>query len=325
MNSRAGTIGATGQLQSAAGQAIAPNASAPTPAVPLTSTVRASAVFALTRPLSVLPPELRLRSAEWGVLFAITGAHTVTQVGQRLGLTPSERDRAFAKLASAGLVSERELAFGEYLAAITTIGDAEPKTIAELLGQAPLRPLDAPVATATNAASVAGSLAPTGPGKPGSPPANPTLAASPSGPPPAAASTRRAGNVKPAAANGIELLAALPFEPLPSPQAPEASPSIAAGLTRDPRKDPVMSSAPRGLSLAALMRFIVELSGDDDKGQLDIYRVFVRLDPTLLRQNGISTLRFADDRIVRDPALIEQLVVAVEHTLAVALPDGVWV
>lgn len=89
-----------------------------------------------------------------------------------------------------------------------------------------------------------------------------------------------------------------------------------------PMTDP---SPSRGLSLRALMRFIVDRAADVDAGQLDVYRSFIRLDPKLLRQHGITTLRFEDDRVVRDPELLGEIVSSVEQTLGVRCPPDVFV
>jgi|CXWL01.1.fsa_nt_gi hypothetical protein len=258
------------------------------PAAPLASgseatpslSTRGSAVYALTRSFDNLPPDLRLRSADWGVLFAITGRHTVGQIGEQLGLTAAERDRAFARLRAAGLLVERDLALDEYLRAAAASGDPEPRTFAELLRGGIVKP----TAKSTPA------------GPTSSAPARPTAAASPS----AAAATRTTPRLAPP-----------PFQPLPLPEP-----------TSMPMNDP---SPARGLSLRALMRFIVDRAADVDAGQLDVYRSFIRLDPKLLRQHGITTLRFEDDRVVRDPELLGEIVSSVEQTLGVRCPPDVFV
>lgn len=113
-------------------------------AAPTSLSIRGSAVYALTRSFDNLPPDLRLRSADWGVLFAITGRHTVGQIGEQLGLTTAERDRAFARLRTAGLLVERDLALDEYLRAAAASGDPEPRTFAELLRGGIVKPTAKP-------------------------------------------------------------------------------------------------------------------------------------------------------------------------------------
>jgi hypothetical protein len=73
------------------------------------------------------------------------------------------------------------------------------------------------------------------------------------------------------------------------------------------------------------MNLIETEAGSREAGQLDIYRVFVRVDTSLLKRNGIETLRFTDDRLVSDPELEQALVRSVKRTLGLNCPDSVWV
>lgn len=82
---------------------------------------------------------------------------------------------------------------------------------------------------------------------------------------------------------------------------------------------------PRALSLKALMSFIRKRSPDETAGQLDVYRAFLRVDPELLKRHGITTLRFEDDRVVRDAELQERILSSVESTLGVRCPPDVFV
>lgn len=84
-------------------------------------------------------------------------------------------------------------------------------------------------------------------------------------------------------------------------------------------------SAPRNLSLRALMNVIEKQAGTREAGQLDVYRVFVRVDTSLLRRNGIETLRFTEDRLVADPELQQAIVRSVKKTLGLDCPQSVWV
>ena len=96
------------------------------------SRVPPAAVYGLATAVDRLPADLRLRSLEWGVLFAVTGRHTVAQSGGHLGLEPAERDGAFARLLELGLLAERPLSAGEYLRAAATV-DGEPQTLTGFL------------------------------------------------------------------------------------------------------------------------------------------------------------------------------------------------
>jgi hypothetical protein len=91
------------------------------------------------------------------------------------------------------------------------------------------------------------------------------------------------------------------------------------------RKENRPMPRPRKLSLRALMNLIEANSGGREAGQLDIYRVFVRIDTSLLKKNGIETLRFAEDRFVSDPELEQAIVRSVKKTLGLDCPDTLWV
>lgn len=91
-----------------------------------------AAVYELAAAVDRLPESLRLRCLEWGVLFAITGRHTVAQIGGHLGLASEERDGAFRRLLETGLIAERPLSASEYLRAAATV-EGEPVALAEFL------------------------------------------------------------------------------------------------------------------------------------------------------------------------------------------------
>lgn len=84
-------------------------------------------------------------------------------------------------------------------------------------------------------------------------------------------------------------------------------------------------SGSRKLSLRALMNLIESQAGSREAGQLDIYRVFVRVDTSLLKRSGIETLRFTEDRLVSDPELQQAIVRSVKKTLGVDCPESLWV
>lgn len=108
------------------------------------------------------------------------------------------------------------------------------------------------------------------------------------------------------------------FEPLPLPE-----PEIAMQSTLSPQNLNPQPAPP--LSLRAVMRFVVDQARDADAGQLDVYRAFVRLDPLLLRRNGITTLRFEEDRLLTDPDLKRALLQSVEQVVGRSCPPDVFV
>jgi hypothetical protein len=238
------------------------------PRVPL------AAVYELATAVDRIPADLRLRSFEWGLLFAVTGRHTVAQIGSHLGLAAAERDGAFARLLELGLLAERPLTAGEYLRAAATV-DGEPVTLTGFLRAGLTGPGLDPV------------LAPeTGPVFDNTAPALPVSGLDPVG-----------------------------FEPLALPEEDI--------VMRIP--DLPAPAVPPVLSLRAVMRFVSEQSGDADAGQLDIYRAFVRVSPQLLRRNGITTLRFEEDRLLTDPDLQDALLASVEQVVGRSCPPEVFV
>jgi hypothetical protein len=242
--------------------------------------VSPAAVYELARAVDRLPADLRLRSLEWGTLFAVTGRHTVAQIGSHLGLSPLERDAVFGRLLELGLLAERPLSAGEYLRAAATV-DGEPRTLAGFLRG--------------GLAAPEGELVTDAP----SPTPEPPQASEAAQPPPPATTS----------------LALDTFEPLTLPEEETLMkiPELRA------------AAAPRPLSLRAVMRFITEQSGDADAGQLDIYRAFVRVSPQLLRRNGITTLRFEEDRLLIDPDLQQAILTSVEHVVGRSCPPDVFV
>jgi len=233
-------------------------------------TIHPGAVFELVRDLSTLSESLRLNNVEWGLLFAVTGKHTVYQIGAHFALSAAERDRAFSRLLAAGLIRERAVSYSEYLRAMATIRDDEPKTLGRFLRAG---------------AAIAG--------RPGA-----------IGPPPDAGQddvnlTRAVPTVD---SSGVK------FEPLAAP--------VSSPLS--------VESGGRRLSLKALMRFILSRAPDTNSGQLDVYRVFIRVNTKLLKSNGITTLRFEDDHLVSDPELKSAILSSVRKTLGVTCPQEVF-
>jgi hypothetical protein len=259
-------------------------------------------VYQLKRPLAELPENLRLRNQEWGVLFAVTGEHSCAQIATLLRMTPEERDRVFGRLAAIGLIEERPLSYGEYLRALASWRDDEPKPLAAFLrGGAAMAP--------------AGGAAPIPPvGKRPAPP-----------PPPPVVTADSDLNITRAlptfdrrqvvAAGEPPIPAFLPLEPI----------APAAAAAPRPEAAPPDAARKKTLSLKALMQLILGRAGDPQSGQLDVYRVFIRVNTKLLQKNGITTLRFQEDRLIEDPELQHALVASFEKALGVPCPPEVFV
>jgi hypothetical protein len=100
------------------------------------------------------------------------------------------------------------------------------------------------------------------------------------------------------------------FEPL-SIDSPDES--GAWRLAEDWRVNPARERA-EALSLRAVLDFLMARAADPESGQLDVYRTFLRIDSDLLRQNGITTLDFDDDRWIDDPPLVAAILASLERT-----------
>lgn len=219
----------------------------------MTPSVRASAVYRHAQAPSSLPHGLRLRALEWGVFFAATGRHSVAQVGRALAIADADRDAAFARLLSAGLLVERELSLGEYVRAAASSGEDRELDLREFLAVPAASPLASPPAAGHSAAAL----------------------------------------------------------PTPPAFVPLAVPAVAP-------------KPARRLSLKALLTAIAGRASSPEAGQLDVYRVFLQVDPRLLERNGITTLRFTEERDIHDPQLQQAIVAAVEHVLGMAVPAAAW-
>ncbi|MDX1997803.1 MAG: hypothetical protein SF066_08780 [Thermoanaerobaculia bacterium] len=80
----------------------------------------------------------------------------------------------------------------------------------------------------------------------------------------------------------------------------------------------------RRLRLRALLDFLAEGAASAEDGQMNAYRLFIRLDPDVLRRSGIKTLRFEEDRHIDEPELVAQIVAAVEAVFGRPCPDRVF-
>ncbi len=224
-----------------------------------------AAVFVAVPP-GELPADLRLRAAEWGVYFSLTGKHTVAQLCAHLELAASEVERAIGRLVELGVASEATLSLGDYLQAAATVEVDEPMPLGHYLRGGLAGPSEAAVRAEPSAE--------------------------------------------------LETLDPLPFEPLPLAEQ-ESDVSIADLSVPGP-------AAARQISLRALMDVLMRRAPDPDSGQLDVYRTFLRVDPELLRRNGIVTLHFEDDRVVSDPELLGAIVASVERTLGGPAPARIY-
>ena len=282
------------------------------------STILPSAVYELCQNLSDLPETLRLRSLEWGVLFSVTGRHTVAQIGDLLGVPPALRDATFARLLDGGLLKERPLSYGEYVRAAATAGDEEPRSLAEFLRSGATWPAEARDTAVIRTVE----------------------AGPPSQEAPLAAAERvllkdMSDGYDPTVTRAVPTVSrdeVLAFKPLASPAVESGEPEDVAGSPTsaedsviDKEKKPDTNGEPKRMSLRALMGYILDRAPDLNSGQLDIYRVFIRVDTKLLKRNGITTLRFKEDCPVDDPELQAAIQTSLQATLGLSCPQQVFI
>ncbi len=282
-----------------------------------TSKNQAAIVYQLKRSLAELPDSLRLRNHEWGALFAVTGQHSCAQIGTLLGLEAEERDRTFERLHSFGLIEERPLSYGEYLRAVASGRDEEAKSLGAFLRGGQAMPRARSAMAPADSAGLSGGI-PRLPSSPGvvSPPV-PAISrtAPPPSPPPVLT-----------ADSDLNITRALPT--YDRQKLIEATVEAALSPAFLPLETPAVGSAALGrnaLSLKALMQFILGKASDVQTGQLDIYRVFIRINTKLLQRNGITTLRFEEDRLIEDPELQSAIATSVEKALGMTCPPEVFV
>lgn len=235
-----------------------------------------------------LPDDLRLRALEWALYFAVTGKHTVGELGRRMRAADLESEAAFSRLVGLGLIEEQELGASEYVSALAASGDRDERTLREFL---------------VNVAT----------------------------PAPASVQTEESGEVPHHETSAEPRLPQVADQAVSSPRiAPRGRVAPPLAFKRLPSPDEVpkenrLMSRSRKLSLRALMNLIEKQAGSREAGQLDIYRVFVRVDTVLLRRSGIETLRFTEDQLVSDPELEQAIIRSVKKTLGLDCPETVWV
>ncbi len=124
-------------------------------------------------------------------------------------------------------------------------------------------------------------------------------------------------------------------EPSPAEQLSETEmlQTQPAAPTRSPRHisipfEPLESPSEmkqRAVSLLNLMQYIMSQSRDQTSGQLAVYRVFMGINTNLLRRNGITSLRFTEDRVVDDPELLDALEASLQRALGLPFPESAFV
>ncbi|MCE0497142.1 MAG: hypothetical protein LV481_04260 [Methylacidiphilales bacterium] len=82
--------------------------------------------------------------------------------------------------------------------------------------------------------------------------------------------------------------------------------------------------AARTMSLQSVIQFILNQHPDPTAGHLATYQVFMGISTQLLKRNGITSLRFQDDRLITDPELQTAIAENIQRVLKVPCPEEVF-
>jgi len=80
----------------------------------------------------------------------------------------------------------------------------------------------------------------------------------------------------------------------------------------------------RSMSLQSVIQFILNQTSDPTAGHLATYQIFMGIDTQLLKRNGITSLRFQDDRFITDEALQDAIAQNILKILRVPCPEAVF-
>ena len=120
-------------------------------------------------------------------------------------------------------------------------------------------------------------------------------------------------------------------EPSEAPPAPKPGTSTAeVKTTPAPAFSPLpkpsaTTTPPRTMSLQNVIQFILNQNPDPTAGHLATYQVFMGIDTQLLKRNGITSLRFQDDRYITDAELQTAISDNIKKVLGVTCPDDVFI
>jgi hypothetical protein len=91
------------------------------------------------------------------------------------------------------------------------------------------------------------------------------------------------------------------------------------------QKPAAAPSTARAMSLQSVIQFILNQNPDPTAGHLATYQVFMAIDTQLLKRNGITSLRFQDDRLITDPELQTAITDNIQKVLKITCPEDVFV
>ncbi len=90
------------------------------------------------------------------------------------------------------------------------------------------------------------------------------------------------------------------------------------------QKPSVPTPTVRAMSLQSVIQFILNQNPDPTAGHLATYQVFMGINTDLLKRNGITSLRFQDDRFITDTELQTAIRENIQKVLKVACPEQVY-
>ena len=119
-----------------------------------------------------------------------------------------------------------------------------------------------------------------------------------------------------------------PSDPEPiKPRAPDRPAAVgdqAAPTFRPLPKPTATAPTVRSMSLQAAIQFILNQTSDPTAGHLATYQVFMGINTQLLKRNGITSLRFQDDRLITDPELQQAISENITKVLKVECPEDLF-
>jgi hypothetical protein len=113
-------------------------------------------------------------------------------------------------------------------------------------------------------------------------------------------------------------------EYLKSTESPESSTQETVPAFSPLQKPSATSTPVRTMSLQSVIQFILNQNPDPTAGHLATYQVFMGIDTQLLKRNGITSLRFQDDRFITDAELQKAIIDNIQKVLGMTCPEDVF-
>lgn len=235
--------------------------------------------------------KLRLRPGEWMLLEAVDGWHTIGEILEAGEWDEPSTEASLEKLLKLGLIRQNEYSWEDYCHRFREEDEEESEETAGVEAPAKEEPGIPLTAAAPELVPAAGAPTPEGaaPEAPAFTPAPPELTAA-------------------------------------APAAEEAGETLVdafAGIAPEPASPPPAAAPVEPLPLREVLDFVMDRAGGGPKGQLAVYRTFLKIPMHQLRESGIKSLNVAtSDLMIRDPALQDSLLQAVEAVVGEPFAKG---